>query len=131
MANQILLGQTATIAVTASDPSFMTNVVVFKDGVATLVGLSSNLVRTGLYQISFIPISTGFYEIAVEDKIYYLEVVRKSTYSLIEDIYDFTLGSWKWNKLTGVLETIRTSGTKLGEYLVKDTSDEASREKIG
>ena len=131
MARQIMLGQEIKIAVTALDPGFMSNVVLFKDGVASLINTVFTPVRTGLYQVSMTPTATGFYELAVENTIYPFEVVSKTNYFMLEDVYDFTLGSWQWDKIKGNLEVFRTNGTKLSSYKVLDNSDESSREKIG
>ncbi len=131
MTRQFTLGQTVKILVVASNDSFPTSLVVYKDGdVYTGLSITSSLVRIGLYQLSTIPSSTGFYEVAVESGIYRFEVVRKTDTSLLEDIYDCVIGSWQWNKITGLLEMFRTSGTKLASYNIKDNSDEASREKL-
>lgn len=102
-----------------------------KDGVVVVQANTTQALGNGLFSITFTPTTTGRYEIYVNAKLQgQVEVVSKTAQSLLTDIVDEALGSWSWDKTTGVLTLLRQNGSTLKTYTVVDNQSTASRELI-
>src|ERR1022692_3884062 len=65
-------------------------------------------IGSGLYNLTFTPLSTGLYTIFIEEVLLpSIEVVSKTLSSQLQDISDENLGSWQWDKTTGILQLYR------------------------
>jgi len=110
----------------------LTDVVVYKDGV--LSGLTPVVVQIGTstaWSVSFTPASTGVYSVYAFGAIQYrVKAVTKSLYDFLKNVEDEALGSWSWNKSTGVLTVLRQDGTPLATHNVLDNLTAASRERV-
>lgn len=85
----------------------------------------------GLYALSFVLNEAGYYAICIEGNIYaYLTVVTKGTNDMIQDLDDVALGSYLYDKETGLLTLYRQSGSILATYTVVDNNQQTSRELI-
>ena len=101
-----------------------------KDGVVTSVSPSINEIGNKLYIVTFTPTTTGVYTLFVNGQIQNVfQVVAKTSLNYLGDILDEAVGSWTWNKNTGVLTLLRTTGVVLATYNVIDNTTTASREK--
>jgi hypothetical protein len=108
------------------------DLLIVKDGVL-VVSPTVTLVElvAGVYRLSYTPLSTGVYMIYVAGAIAgYIESVSRTMYSYLRNIEDESLGSWSWDKTTGVLNLIRRDGTPLGSFNVVDTQTLSSKELI-
>lgn len=129
---QFVLGEPSTIyflAETGLD-DFPDFVLIGPEGVINSVTPSFTEVSVGLYKATFLVESTGYYTLRLSNNLHVFEVVRKTAQEYLGEVFDSTLGSWQWNKITGELTLLRTTGEVLGTYKVTDTSDSASREKL-
>ena len=109
------------------------NMEMLIDGIPA--GFISNITYTelggGLYTINFIPVSSGNYYIFIENQLLpEFEVVNRTFAMQLQDIADESLGSWTWDKTTGILTLIRQDGTTMLTYNVVDTVSSASRELV-
>lgn len=87
-------------------------------------------IGSGLYTVNFVAAATGKWTVFVGGKTYDLEVVSKTLQNVLGDVFDAGLGSWHWNKSTGLLTLYRGDGSVMATYNVVDTVQEASRERI-
>lgn len=85
----------------------------------------------GLYTIHFTPTASGELSLFIEHILYpAIEVVSVTNTVILQNIVDESLGSWTWDKVSGVLTLIRQSGTTMATFNVVDTISNASRERI-
>jgi hypothetical protein len=85
----------------------------------------------GAYSLTFTPASTGPYAVFIQGSIQArFIVVARDKFSFLQNIEDEAIGSWTWNKGTGVLTVIRQNGSTLGTFTVTDTLDNSSRERV-
>jgi len=128
-----LINQPVTVGFVGTTTGITTfsDFLVLKDGVFILLSPTFTEVGSKLYTVTFTPASTGRYTVFVEGSIQaQVEVVAKTTQSLILDTLDEALGSWSWDKATGVLSLYRQTGTVLATYNIVDNSTTASRERV-
>jgi len=59
-----------------------------------------------------------------------LEVVAVTTTQILQNLADESIGSWTWNKTTGILNMIRQDGSPLANFNVVDNLSTASRERL-
>lgn len=109
------------------------DLVLIKNGVidnTTSVSFT-DLSTQYLYGMGFSPSSTGVYYLhafgEVQAKV---EVVTQSLYNTVKNLQDEALGSWQWDKTTGVLTMVRRDGTTLATFNVVDNLTNSSRELI-
>jgi hypothetical protein len=106
------------------------NAVFLKDGATAVVAPTYTEIGGGLYTVNFTPTTTGKWTVFVGGKTYDVEVVSKTLQNALGEVFDQCLGSWVWNKATGLLTLYRGDGSTLATYNVTETADEASRERI-
>lgn len=109
------------------------SMVLLKDGV--LVPSPSftvvEILTTGLYVLTYTPTTTGNYLFCYGATIVaYLEVVAKTSMTILRNLEDEAIGSWQWDKQAGTLTMIRQDGTNLANFAVVETITEASRERV-
>lgn len=77
------------------------------------------------------PTSTGKYTYIVNGEIKaVVDIAPKSVFSFLGSIEDALLGSWIWDKKTGVITYYKQDGDVLCQYDVRDSLIQSSREKI-
>lgn len=109
--------------------STFADLTFLKNGVVYAQSFTTSEVGNKLYVVTFTPTTTGVYTLFVNGQIQAtIEVVTKTLQTLATDLLDEALGSWTWNKTTGVLTLLRQSGSQLATYTVVDNSTTASRE---
>lgn len=106
----------------------------------TIVTLNGNVVvqaatyteiGSGLYTMNFTPTTTGKWAIFLGGAVQLrFDVVTKTTAVALADITDEALGSWTWNKATGLLTLLRGDNSTLATYTVLDTVQASSRERL-
>lgn len=101
-----------------------------KDGLVQVIVPTFSEIGSGLYTVNFTPAATGKWSVFVGGKTYDFEVVARTLQNGLQDVYDEVLGSWAWNKATGLLTLFRGDGTTLATYTVIDTPQAASRERL-
>jgi hypothetical protein len=91
----------------------------------------SNLNSAGLCTFSFTPTSTGVYTLFGQGTIIStIEVVVKAPITYLKNIEDESLGSWQWDKTTGIMSMLRQDGTSLAQFNILDSLTTSSRERI-
>ena len=130
---ELILNTPTDVYVTAPGSVAPTDVVVFANGVAaaapsvTKVGTSAQ----NIWKVTFTPISTGTYAVYANGSVQFTATcVTKSLYTTLLNLEDVAVGSWQWNKTTGILTLVRQTGITLGTYSVTDNANTASREKL-
>lgn len=85
----------------------------------------------GAYLLTFTPSSTGIYSIYLQNQIAaVINVVARDKFSYLQNLENEAIGSWSWNKSTGVLTMLRQDGTTLATYNVVDNMTTASRARV-
>lgn len=101
---------------------------ILKDGVSNPLTTTYAEIGGGLYVATFTPVSTGIYTFFIEKQVQgVFKVLSKSLYTFLQNIEDASIGSWTWNKQTGVLTFVRQDSTTLAGFDVVDTLTTASR----
>lgn len=125
------VGSTTKIYFNTTPGASFPDAMVLK-GSAVLGGASVTIVEigNGLYVADYIPTSTGVHCVFAGGKVLArVEVVQKSSQAMLKNIEDECLGSWKWDKQSGLLEMIRQDGTLLASFEVTENLELASRER--
>lgn len=109
------------------------DLIVLKDGVV-YTGLTIPPVFTeigeGLYTVTLTFSETGEYTIFVSNAIAaYVRVTERSLWSYLNNIESEALGSWQWNKQTGVLTLYSLTGSPIATYTLTDNNTESKRQK--
>lgn len=110
--------------------SSFNNVKFLIDGVLTTISYTTAEIGNGLYVLTFTPGVTGVYSLFIEQTIAaVINVVTKPLYTFLKNIEDEAIGSWTWDKVTGVLSLTRQDGSALGTFAVTDTLTSATRQR--
>jgi len=97
---------------------------------STLVTFN-NINSAGLCSFNFTPASTGVYTLFGQGTIIStIEVVTKAPLTYLKNIEDESIGSWQWDKTTGIMSMIRQDGTPLAQFNILDNLTTSSRERI-
>lgn len=124
----ISLPTTITVAGTGT----LSDAAVYKDGaVSGLTPVVTQLGGSPVWNITFTPTVTGNYTVfafgVIQERI---KCVARSLYDTIKNLEDEALGSWSWNKQTGVLTVLRQDGSALATFTAADSLTQASRERV-
>jgi hypothetical protein len=126
-----ILGQPTTLPFTA--PVGMTSfpIIALLNGalLSPQPAVTFSVIGQGLYTLTFTPAQTGEYSIYVNSQILNVECQQQSLQTSLQTLADAALGSWSWNKSTGVLTLLTASGTTLATYNVTDSAQTTSRER--
>jgi len=108
------------------------DMTVLVDGVVSVITPSAPVeVSAGLFTTTITASSAGSYTFFVNSKIQMsFKVGLTTTESLITDIADESLGSWSWDKTTGVLTLLRRDGSPFVTFNVVDNQNQSSRELV-
>lgn len=109
-----------------SFPEFVTLV----DGEAVTTTPTFTEIGGGLYVASFTPVTTGRWSVFVADTLHEFSVVARLSSEIIQNLEDESLGSWIWDKNSGVLTALRQDGSELCKFNVTESSVSSSRERI-
>ncbi len=107
--------------------------VALIDGIVTTITPAPTYteIGSGVYTMNFTPNSTGELTIFIEGGIQVrATVVTKTLRSLVTELSYEALGSWSWDKLTGLLTLYKADSSVMSTYTVVDTLTSASRERI-
>lgn len=110
----------------SSPPENDNDYLIILDGESTTITASVALVAGNIHTLSFIPESTGIYDIVVDSVVIAsIEVVSRNVFSFLKNIEDSVMGSWEWNKSTKEMTLLRLDGTVLAVYSTDDNPEEA------
>lgn len=135
MFNQCILNQAVKLPFLSSNRTTglttFSGVIVLVDGVLaqSLPVISYSEIGTGMYTLNISPNTTGIWTILIEGTLIQIEVVTRNIFTILRNIEDEALGSWTWNKSSGVLTALRQDGSPLATYTVTDTVESATKEK--
>ena len=127
-----ILGQPTTLPFTApagGPASFPTIALLNGALLSPQPSFTFSEIGQGLYTLTFTPAQTGEYSIYVNAQILKVECQQQSLKTSLQTLTDAALGSWSWNKSTGVLTLLTSSGTTLATYNVTDSAQTTSRER--
>lgn len=86
---------------------------------------------TPVWSFTFTPNATGNWSLfafgVIQERV---KVQTKSLYDYLRNIEDEALGSWSWDKDTGILTLLRQDGSALATFSVVDGLDLSSRERV-
>ena len=87
--------------------------------------------NSGIYSLVFTPTTIGNYYIKYNGAILaHVYVAAKDIMSQVQNIEDESMGSWSWDKNTGILTLLRQLGTTMATYTVVDTTLTSSRSRL-
>ena len=110
---------------TVFTPYFLLN------GTTTAITPTYAEIGGGLYTITFTPLNSGIFTIFIENVILpQVEVVSKLLTTTLQNVEDYSIGSWVWDKVGGTLVAIRQDSTTLASFNIVDTLTNASRERV-
>lgn len=105
---------------------------VILNGVLTTIGNSAvfSEIGNGVYSVAIsFPQSGDYYLIADDQVISTVLVSEVTTRGMVSAILDGTLGSWRWDKVTGTYTLYGLSGQVVATYNVEDTVQFTSRQR--
>lgn len=103
---------------------------LLKDGVVSVLTVTTAEISNKLYVATFTPTATGIYTLFVNGAVQAtVNVVTRTSQVMLSEILDESLGSWSWDKTTGVLTLLRQTGGILATFDVVDNATTASRER--
>lgn len=104
------------------------NAFVVNNGSMLPVTTSTQLDAT-TWMVTFTPTNSGVYSVVafgqVQERVL---VVTKLSRTMLTNVEDEALGSWQWDKQTGVLTLLRQDGSTLASFNALDSLTSASRE---
>lgn len=104
------------------------NAFVVNNGSMLSVTTSTQLDAT-TWMVTFTPTNSGVYSVVafgqVQERVL---VVTKLSRTMLTNVEDEALGSWQWDKQTGVLTLLRQDGSTLASFNALDSLTSASRE---
>jgi hypothetical protein len=132
--SNVVINQAITVPFTSvnlvTGKTSFTNVYFMLNGVVVAMSYTTAEIGNGLYTFTFTPVSTGTYSVFIEQTIAAsLNVVSRTVLSYLQNIEDEALGSWSWDKTTGILTLVTQSGTQLATFAVTDNLTLASRSR--
>lgn len=127
--NQVVKIPFLSVGLTTGKTTF-TPMYILANGAVSSVVPTYLEIGNGLYVAILVPNVTGKWSIFIEQQLYTFEVVERELSSILKDMTDESLGSWEWNKVTGVLTLLRQEGGTLATFNVSDNSNAAFRERI-
>lgn len=135
MSQQCIVNQLARIPFLST--GLVTGLTTFSfvyllNGISTVVTPTFTEIGGGLYTFNFTPTSTGRGSLFIQGSIQAsFDVVNKDILTYLKNLEDESLGSWQWNKTSGVLTFLRQDSSVLATFNVVDTLTEAHRERVG
>jgi hypothetical protein len=106
------------------------NSFLLKDGVSVPFTPQYVEIANGLYVATLTPTSTGNYTYFIEGQIQAsFKVVNKLVQTFLQNLEDVAIGSWVWDKNSGVLTFVRQDGSTLAGFSVVDDSVTANRQR--
>lgn len=136
MSNQYLISQPIKIPFTsqglATGLTTFTPIVLVNGSIPdSMPTFTYTEIGSGIYTINFAPNVSGKWAIFIGESLQLqFEVVSKDFATYLKNLEDQALGSWMWDKTTGVLTLLRNDSTTLATYQVADTLEAASRERV-
>jgi hypothetical protein len=126
-----ILGQPTTLPFTATAGQSSFPVITLLNGalLSPQPIFTFSEIGQGLYTLTFTPAQTGEYSVYVNTQIIKVECQQQSLQTSLQTLTDAALGSWSWNKSTGILTLLTSSGTTLATYNVTDSAQTTSRER--
>lgn len=129
---EAVLNTPVTTVIFNPGASPLTDAKVYLNGALSAQTVTATIVGTGpAWSVSFTPNSTGIWTLfgfgAAQQR---FKVVSKSLYDYLRNIEDESIGSWSWNKETGVLTMLRQDSTTLATFNVADGLELSSRERV-
>lgn len=124
--------QVFTSASLVTGKTTFTTVVLLDGNVTTLAPPATYTeIGGGVYTMNFTPSATGRLKIFIEGQVQIdAEIVTKTLAGTLKELSDEALGSWSWNKTTGVLTLYKSDASVMSTYNIVDTVSIASRERI-
>jgi hypothetical protein len=107
------------------------DLALLKDGGLDSTTVTYNNINVlGLCTFSFTPTSTGVFTLYGQGSVLAtVEVVTRSPLSYLKNIEDESIGSWQWDKSSGVMTMLRQDGTTLAQFNIVDNLTTSSRER--
>lgn len=128
---EVAINSTVTTVVAGPDAITPPGGILYFNG--TLSAIPVTYTRQGSTQflsVSFTPTATGIYTVYAFDAIQFrVNCVPQLSYDIISNLQDEALGSWTWDKTTGILTMLRQNSTTLATFTAQDTLTNASRER--
>lgn len=115
---------------TGQASSFLISVV--KDGSLTSLGAGASVseLASGAYNVAITFSQAGNYTIITDGQVIATVLVfDNSTRNMLGSILDGTMGSWRWDKVTGKYTLYGISGQVVATYDIEDTVQFTSRQR--
>lgn len=117
-----------------SGPAFTTptDAVLYINGGTTPIPFTTTQIGTSTsWAVTFTPTTTGVFTFYAFGQVQFrAQCASKSLYTFLGNLEDESLGSWSWDKNTGVLTVLRQNGTILATHNVVDNTQISSRERV-
>lgn len=132
MTLEAALNTSISFVISGPNSGALTDLVLYLNGNTTAITPTAlQIGTTNAWKITFTPTSTGVYSVYAFNAVQLqVQCNLKSMQTYLANIEDEALGSWTWDKTTGVLTVLRQSGATLATHTIVDNSSTASRERV-
>lgn len=131
---ELILNTPVTVLVSGPSNVALTDLYLIINGaVSSLSKTATQVANTNntVWAVTFTPNVTGEYAVYAYGNLQVRATcVARSLYSALSSLEDEALGSWTWNKSTGLLTLMKQTGSTLATYTVTDNLTSASRERL-
>lgn len=129
---ELLVNVPFTTVIVSPDGVSPPNPAMYVDGTVSPVNaICTQIGSSRYYTVAFTPSVTGLYSMFAFGALQFRAPCNsKSLTQMVKNLEDEALGSWTWDKVTGVLTILRQDGTTLATHNALDTLLSASRERI-
>jgi hypothetical protein len=105
--------------------------VLFINGAVSAVPFTTASLGNNAWSVTFTPTVAGVYTFAAYGAVQFrAQCSAKSLYTYLTNLEDEALGSWSWNKASGVLTVLRQNGSILATHNLIDDLSVSSRERV-
>lgn len=129
---EVLINSLFSTVVSAPNATTLTDLVLYKNGAETTITPTAIRVgTTDTWTVSFTPTETGVFEVHAFGLIQVrVLVVQKLSRQMLSNVENEALGSWSWDKQTGVLTLVTQTGDVFATFTMEDTLTNSSRERV-
>jgi hypothetical protein len=104
---------------------------LYINGSVSAVTFTTTSLGNNAWQVTFTPTVSGVYTFTAYGAVQFRAMcANKSLYTYLGNLEDEALGSWSWNKATGVLTVLRQNGSVLATHNLIDDLATSSRERV-
>lgn len=129
---ELVVNSTFSTLISGGSGVVPTDAAVYVDG--TFLSTPTVTPVTGTdnrWKVTFTPTISGTYSLYAFSQVQFTaQCVNKSLYDFLTNLEDDCLGSWTWDKATGLMILLRQNGNELARFDVRDSLTASHKERL-